>query len=480
MNELTIPLEENSKEPLYQQIYHYMKNEIRKGSLPAGQKLPSTRALAQHLQISRSTVDFAYGQLLSEGYIESVPYKGHFVCEITRLYQQIGLISEEKEPPKTKPAAFDFSPNSIDITEFPFDTWRKISKNVFADEDKSIFEMGTPKGDLRLRETICSYLHSSRGVECAPSQIIVGAGNDYLLMLLQKILGTGRKAAVENPAYMRAARIFASGGYEVAPIGLDENGMRIDKLRESGAQIAYITPSHQFPTGVIMPIGRRMEILAWAREREDRYIIEDDYDSEFRYKGMPIPSMQASDESGKVVYLGTFSKSIAPAIRVSYMVLPKELLRIYEEKLWFVSSTVSRIDQAILYHFIEDGHFERYLNKMRKVYKGKHDLIMERLRPFQEAFRIRGEYAGLHVLLEDRRGYSEGKLLELAKGADCRVYGMSGYLIGSRETGQGAPRSAEPDAVCAMAPATVIIGYAALTEEQIIEGTERLKKVWQI
>lgn len=468
MNELTIPLEENGKEPLYQQIYRYMKNEIRKGSLPAGQKLPSTRALAQHLQVSRSTVDFAYGQLLSEGYIEAIPYKGHFVCEITRLYQQTRLVREEKEPPKQKPAAFDFSPDSIDITEFPFATWRKISKTVFADEEKNIFEMGAPKGDLRLRETICSYLHSSRGVECAPSQIIVGAGNDYLLMLLQKILGTGLKAAVENPAYVRAARIFASGGYEVVPIGLDESGMRIDKLRESGAQIAYITPSHQFPTGVIMPIGRRMEMLAWAREQGDRYIIEDDYDSEFRYKGMPIPSLQGSDKSGKVVYLGTFSKSIASAIRISYMVLPGELLRVYEEKLWFISSTVSRIDQAILYHFIEDGHFERYLNKMRKVYKGKHDLMMECLRPFRKAFRIRGEYAGLHVLLQDRRGYSEEELLKRAKKADCRVYGISGYLIGGQEE----------DTL--KRPATVVVGYAALTEEQIIEGTERLKKVWQI
>lgn len=468
MNELTIPLEEDSKEHLYQQIYHYMKNEIRNGNLPAGQKLPSTRALAQHLQVSRSTVDFAYGQLLSEGYIESIPYKGHFVCEITRLYQQIAVHSEEKEVAGEKTAAYDFSPNSIDITGFPFATWRKISKNVFADEEKEIFELGAPKGDQRLRETICSYLHSSRGVECSPSQIIVGAGNDYLLMLLQKILGTGRKAAVENPAYMRATRIFASGGYEIAPIELDESGMRVDLLRESGAQIAYITPSHQFPTGVVMPIGRRMEILAWAKEQEDRYVIEDDYDSEFRYKGMPIPSLQASDKGGKVVYLGTFSKSIAPAIRISYMVLPEKLLQIYEEKLWFISSTVSRIDQAILYHFMEDGHFERYLNKMRKIYKGKHDLVMECLRPFKKAFRIHGEYAGLHVLLEDRRGYEEEKLLDLAEKADCKVYGMSGYMIGGQENARD------------NRPATIIIGYASLTEEQIIEGMERLKKVWQI
>jgi len=463
MNELSIPLNKNSKEHLYQQIYSYMKNEIRKGSLSAGQKLPSTRALADHLQVSRSTVDFAYGQLLSEGYIESVPYKGHFVCEITRLYQQENRTGEEEEASGEKKAAFDFSPNSVDITCFPFATWKKISKNVFLEEEKEIFELGTAKGDKRLRETICSYLHSSRGVECTPGQIIVGAGNDYLLMLLQKILGTGQKIAVENPAYMRAARIFASGGYEICPMDLDENGMRADLLKKSNARIAYITPSHQFPTGVIMPIGRRMEILKWAEEREERYIIEDDYDSEFRYKGMPIPSLQASDANGKVVYLGTFSKSIAPAIRISYMVLPKTLLQIYEEKLWFISSTVSRIDQAILYHFMEDGHFERYLNKMRKIYKGKHDLIMECLRPFKKSFDIRGEYAGLHVLLEDKRGYEEAELISLAKEGDCKVYGMSDYVIGKQK-----------------GRTTIIIGYAALSEEQIVEGMERLKKMWQI
>lgn len=463
MNELTIPLDGNSGEHLYQQIYSYMKNEIQKGSLPAGRRLPSTRALAAHLQVSRSTVDFAYGQLLSEGYIESIPYKGHFVCEITRLYRQENIPRVEEEESEEGGYDFDFSPNNIDISHFPFATWKRISKAVFMDEERDIFEMGAPKGDKRLREAICAYLHSSRGVVCTPEQIIVGAGNDYLLMLLQKILGTGRKTAVENPAYIRAAQIFASGGYEVFPVELDGSGMKEAGLRESGAQIAYITPSHQFPTGVVMPIGRRMELLAWAKEKKDRYIIEDDYDSEFRYKGMPIPSLQASDGDGKVVYLGTFSKSIAPAIRISYMVLPIDLLRIYEEKLWFISSTVSRIDQAILYYFIKDGHFERYLNKMRKIYKGKHDLMMTCLKSFEASFDVSGEYAGLHVLLKDKRGYGEERLLQMAEEASCRVYGMSSYVIGGKKKAD-----------------TVIIGYGGMSEEQIAEGMERLKKAWQI
>lgn len=482
MNELMIPLQKDSDDHLYLQIYNYIKNEIRKGSMPAGQKLPSTRALAMHLQVARSTVDFAYGQLLSEGYIESIPYKGHFVCEISGIYQPAEVTVVDAEQEFEEAYLFDFSPNSIDISAFPFDTWRRISKTVFLDEDKDIFALGDARGDFRLRQAICHYLHGSRGVLCTPDQVIVGAGNDYLLMLLQKILGNNHRVAVENPAYMRAARIFASGGDYVCPVELDENGMRVDLLRKSGAEIAYVTPSRQFPTGIVMPVGRRSEILSWANEEEGRFIIEDDYDSEFRYKGVPIPSLQALDRKGKVIYLGTFSKSIAPAIRVSYMVLPSPIAKLCEEKLWFVSSTVSRIDQAILYHFLEEGHFERYLNKMRKLYKGKHDLLLERLKPFRKYFTISGEQAGLHVILTAKdRKLTEEELLEKAKEQGCHVYCMSHYRLDDmyRET---ISKTTEPKMVEKPTEglAMLILGYASMSEREICEGIERLKMAWEI
>ena len=469
MNELMIPLQKDSGDHLYLQIYNYIKNEIRKGGMPAGQKLPSTRALSEHLQVARSTVDFAYGQLLSEGYIESIPYKGHFVCEISGIYQPADTVLPKETEKRKRVYRYDFSPNSIDISAFPFDTWRRISKTVFLDEDKDIFALGDSKGDLRLRQAICRYLHGSRGVICTPDQVIVGAGNDYLLMLLQKVLGNRTRVAVENPAYLRAARIFASGGDTVCPVELDENGMRVDLLRQSEARIAYVTPSRQFPTGIVMPVGRRNEILSWANAEDGRYIIEDDYDSEFRYKGMPIPSLQALDRRGKVIYLGTFSKSIAPAIRVSYMVLPPEMTRQYEEKLGFVSSTVSRIDQAILYHFLEEGHFERYLNKMRKLYKGKHDLLMEQLKPFRTTFDISGEQAGLHVILtpKDPRT-TETELSRLAKEQDCHVYAMGDYRLEHLES------------IRTERPAAIILGYASMTEKEIVAGTEALKKAWKL
>ena len=473
MNELMIPLQKDSDDHLYLQIYNYIKNEIRKGSMPAGQKLPSTRALATHLQVARSTVDFAYGQLLSEGYIESIPYKGHFVCEISGIYQPDEVIVADAEQKVQEEFLFDFSPDSIDISSFPFDTWRRISKNVFLDEDKDIFALGDARGDYRLRQAICHYLHGSRGVLCTPDQVIVGAGNDYLLMLLQKILGNGHRVAVENPAYLRAAKIFASGGDYVCPIELDENGMRMDLLRKANAQIAYVTPSRQFPTGIVMPIGRRSEMLSWANELENRFIIEDDYDSEFRYKGMPIPSLQALDRKGKVIYLGTFSKSIAPAIRMSYMVLPNELVKMYHEKLGFVSSTVSRIDQAILYHFLEEGHFERYLNKMRKVYKGKHDLLLDLLRPFKIYFDISGEQAGLHFILKAKDGkISEKELFEKAKTAGCHIYCMSDYRL-QNETFYMKQKQYDDSA-------KIILGYAAMSETEIRSGISRLTDAWQV
>lgn len=463
MNDLTIPLQSESKEPLYQQIYNYIKTEVQEGRLPAGQKLPSTRALSAHLHVSRSTVDLSYEQLLSEGYIESIPYKGHFVCEIAPLYRQEHRSVTKVQKPKMEAFLYDFSPNRIDMSVFPFATWKRISKNVFLDEEREIFAMGDAQGDWRLRETICKYLHASRGVLCEPDQIIVGAGSDYLLLLLQKILKDVDVIAVENPTYMRAAHIFASGNASVCPIPLDESGMRMDLLRQSGAKIAYITPTHQFPTGLIMPVGRRNEMLGWANEAKERFIIEDDYDSEFRFRGRPIPSLQASDHNDKVIYLGTFSKTIAPTIRVGYMVLPKPLLEIFHREYWFLSSTVSRIDQSILYHFMEEGHFERYLNKMRKNYREKHDVMMEALKPFKKDFVIKGATSGLHVILEDQLGRDEEELVSLAKAVSCKVYPMQAYVL------EELPGKAQ-----------ILLGFAALSKEQIKEGIMSLQKAWGV
>ena len=355
MDNLLIVLDPDNKKHLYEQIYDHIKKEIREGKLCYGERLPSARLLAQQLQISRSTVDLAYGQLVSEGYLEAKPCQGYFVSHVEELYHIIRenddmQKKEQKEIQKQQTEdsfLCDFSPNTIDMSYFPFSTWKRIHRQVLLDEQENVLHKGDPKGDERLRWTIVHYLHASRGVDCSPEQIIIGAGNDYLLLLLQKLFGDVRTVAMENETYLRAYRIFCSNAYRICVTDMDEKGMCAASLEQTNADLAYVMPAHQFPTGAVMPVGRRLELLGWAKEKENRYLIEDDYDSEFRYKGKPIPALQSLDRREKVIYMGTFSKSIAPAIRVSYLVLPRRLLTLYEQNCSFLSSTVSRIDQAV-------------------------------------------------------------------------------------------------------------------------------------
>ena len=480
MNDLTITLRQDAGRHLYEQIYDYIKSEIRKGKLRVGERLPSTRSLADFLQVSRSTVELAYEQLLSEGYIEAKPCRGYFVCQVEELFDLKGGEPETEAltetgaeagdsinvhtgtGEETPPCICDFSPNTIDMTAFPYATWKKITKNILVGANSEMFTYGSPKGDPALRGTIARYLHTSRGVNCSPEQIIIGAGNDYLLMLLEKVLGRHVAIAMENPTYKRAYRIFESFAYRILPVAMDSSGMSVGELRKSGAEVAYVMPSHQYPMGVVMPIGRRMELLKWAGEKETRYLIEDDYDSEFRFKGKPVPSLQASDRLGKVIYIGTFSKSIAPAIRIGYMVLPVPLLKVYEEKCSFYSTTVSGIDQKILNEFIEKGHFERHLNRMRKIYRDKHDLLLGELKTMERQFKVLGANAGLHLLLQDERGRSEEMLVRQAAEAGVKVYGLSEFCM--------------EDIPSYWNGNMVILGYASLSREQIREGTGLLKR----
>ena len=491
MNDLTIQLTDHAGKCLYQQIYEYIRDEIRTGKLQKGEKLPSTRSLAEYLQVARSTVDFAYGQLVAEGYIEARPCKGYFVSRVEELFHLSGDMEtfghQEKNRITTTtdsgltsaPAEavvmekevqakilYDFSPHAISLKDFPYATWKKITKNILVDANSEMFALGDAQGDKELRETISRYLHSSRGVNCAPEQIVIGAGTDYLFMLLEKILGRHVPIAMEEPTYKRAYRVFQSFAYEIEAIPMDENGMDVEKLRNTRARVAYVMPSHQYPTGVVMPIGRRLDLLKWAKEEENRYLIEDDYDSEFRYKGKPIPSLQASDRDGRVIYMGTFSKSIAPAIRVGYMVLPMKLLKIYKENCGFYACTVSRIDQRILNEFIRDGYFERYLNKMRKVYRERHDFLLNQLSFLGKEFEISGENGGLHILIKSRRRIPEKDLLQAAAQAGLKLYGISDACMG-----QG---NAENTAFAG----TVLLGYGALDKQELFQGTELLKEAW--
>ena len=485
MNDLTITLDPASSTPLYEQIYLFIKKEIQTGDLPFGKKLPSTRNLASYLQISRTTADMAYSQLVSEGYIEARPYRGYFVCELEGLYnlnsQKTGhtLLAEDEE----EEFPYDFSPSGVDLNSFPHNAWRKLSRNILMTDNKKFFQLGDPQGEYELRSTIAEYLHQARGVSAAPEQIVVGAGNDFLLMLLCNMLGTGKKFAMESPTYRKAYDLFCNLSNEVRIVGMDDSGMCIDSLEVSGADIAYVMPSHQFPLGVVMPVRRRMQLLEWAAASEHRFIIEDDYDSEFRYRGKPIPALQGFDRNGKVIYIGTFSKSIAPAIRVSYLVLPEKLMELYHSRGRMISSTISRVDQLLISDFLNQGYYERHLNKMRAIYKSRHDVLLEELKGFQDICRISGENAGVHILLTFCNGMTEQEAIARAAKEGVKVYGLSGYYVGNDETRDDAGDNTEDNTEVphdtARKSLTVILGYANVEEPAIREAAKRLKKAWK-
>lgn len=468
MIEFTIALDTKTEKPLYEQIYQYIKEEIKKGRLKINEKLPSTRRLAINLQVSRSTIDLAYEQLASEGYIYAVPCKGYFVSQIENLYD---LKKEQSDitidiQPEEITYAYDFSPNGIDLDAFPYNVWRKISKNTLLDDNKDLYKLGSPNGELSLRITIADYLHQARGVECLPEQIIVGAGNDYLLMLLDIILGREYNIAMENPTYTHAYKTFLNLKHTVNLIDVDKNGMDVSKLKNTDSDIAYVMPSHQFPLGIVMPIKRRIELLNWANMSEKRYIIEDDYDSEFRYKGKPIPALLGIDNNGKVIYIGTFSKSIAPAMRISYMVLPKKLMQEYYDNQGFYASTISKIDQKNIDSFITEGYYERHLNKMRGIYKNKHDVLINELKCFEGKCIITGENAGVHILLNFSKKISEKQLIESAQKEGVKVYGISEYFLEKSQYNEGLYT-------------TILIGYASLNVDEIIIAVKKLEKAWK-
>lgn len=479
MNEIMIDLQGGAKAPLYEKIYEYIKNEIVDGKISRGEKLPSTRLLAKNLSVSRSTVELAYDQLLAEGYIEAEPYRGYFVCDIEALYQleqrnhiqeklqagqswQPGWKTEIKHGAgSSKQKEIDFSPYTIDTQNFPYNVWRKLHKNVLLDDREEILLSGDGQGDYELRVAIADYLHQARGVNCVAEQIIIGAGNEYLELLLTQVLGEKKTVLMDDPTYLQAYRTFSNMGYLVKNIPAEQGSMPIEAVRWENADVLYVMPSHQFPLGTVMPLKQRLELLKWASEKEGRYLIEDDHDSEYRYKGKPIPSLQSIDHEEKVIYLGTFSKSIAPSLRISYMVLPQHLLKNYQNFCGFYSTTVSKIQQEVLREFISGGYFGRHLNKMRGIYKNKHDFLVSELKKRPWVENIAGDNAGLHVLVQVDTQMSEEELCERAAEQGIHLMGISEHYIHK-------PPVSKP---------IILLGYGKPDEKKILEGLNRLEQI---
>ena len=465
MIEIMMNLQGGAKAPLYEKIYEYIKSEITDGRIPRGERLPSTRLLAKNLAVSRSTVEMAYDQLLAEGYIQAEPCRGFFVCDIAELYRlrgsSVGDTGQVHRPEKPV-CLVDFSPYAIDTRSFPYNVWRKISRNVLLDDSEELLMAGDGQGEYSLRSEIADYLHHARGVNCRPENIVLGAGNEYLEILLTQLLGGNKTVLMENPGYPQAYHTFRNMGYRVVTVPADEQGLSGGTVRAAAPELVYMMPSHQFPTGSVMPLGRRLELLAWAAEQEERYLIEDDHDSEYRYRGKPIPSLQSVDGLGKVIYLGTFSKSIAPALRISYMVLPKRLLKKYHENCGFYASTVAKVQQEVLARFMREGYFERHLNRMRGIYRAKHDRMSQELKKQTWVHKIYGDNAGLHFLVEVETKASEEELVETGKAHGIRLYGLSANYIGKRE-GRGWP--------------TLLIGYGSLPEDEMKESVRCITDV---
>jgi len=419
---LTYELKKSPGVPLYEALYRCVRSDILSGRLPPGTKLPSKRALAQNLEVSKITVETAYNQLLEEGYIRSQEKIGYFVEAIHQMAP-----GSANPPPKTEEAASYL----LDLTgsgseNFPFSVWSKLQREVMLDYGDSLLLPLPNQGIGELRNAIAAHLADFRGMTVDAENILIGAGTDFLYNLLIQLLGRETTWAVEDPGYGKIRKIYAAGGVRCISVPMDTDGVRPDCLGNS--RVLHISPSHHFPTGLVTPVPRRQELLRWAADN-DAYIIEDDYDSEFRFDAHPMPAMQSMDRSGRVIYMNTFSKSLAPSIRISYMVLPGGLMQVFREKLGFYSCTVSSFEQYTLARFLNRGHFEKHINRMRKFYRARRNRVVNILNscPFAQKLTIREEEAGLHFLLQVDTPLSDEDLVELCGRWGIKIRALSSY-----------------------------------------------------
>ncbi|WP_010648002.1 PLP-dependent aminotransferase family protein [Oceanobacillus massiliensis] len=449
--------------PLYEQLYLFIKKEVTEGRLAYGTKLPSKRKLAEFLSISQNTVETAYDQLIAEGYVESLPRRGYFVMASGDLeYIQPNDKEMKKPAEKHSEMQYNFHPSLVDTKSFPFAQWRKHAKNTIDKEHHDLLLLGDAKGEPELRQEIAHYLYHARGIQCAPENIIVGAGSEILMQQLVLLLGKDIVYGVENPGYHLILRILKGYPNVVYPLEVDEEGIQIEPFEKTKPDVVYVTPSHHFPYGTVLSVNRRTKLLNWASIDENRYVIEDDYDSEFRYSGKSIPSLKSMDQADKVIYLGSFSKSLIPSLRISYMVLPNPLLIRYNKELEFYHSSVSRIDQHILSQFMREGDFERHLNRMRKIYRRKLEKIMELLTPYEDTVSVIGEQSGLHIVLSVKNGMTEQGLIKRAAEKGIRVYPLSAYSMGKNYE----------------SPPKIILGFAGIAEDQLEGAIETLINSW--
>jgi GntR family transcriptional regulator/MocR family aminotransferase len=452
--------------PLYKQLYSQIREYILSGKLSADTRLPSVRDMSVELSVSRNTIDGAYQELYAEGYLYSKPRSGYFVSALARdiapqtLSGKPGKNDYLPGPPSN--FTYDFHPACLDPESFPTELWRKCFVESLRRNSSQLVQYGDPQGDWGLRCSIQSYLERSRGVLCDPDQIVVCAGLQQSLDIVSHLLKDGHSVvAVENPGYHLPRSVFQSHAYTICPVPVESGGIDLNHLKASNSTIVYVTPSHQLPLGYVMPVANRLALIEWA-ESGGRYIIEDDYDSELRYHGKPIPSLQGLRPAGNIIYTGTFSKILSPALRLSYMVLPYSLLATYRQFYRAYFPTVSLLEQRTMANFMEQGHWERHIRRMRTIYKRKHDILLQSVEThFGKRAVVVGHGAGLHVVMRlPDSSHCEAEIIGRAQQKGIRLFPFSDFHV----TGQ-------PEAT------TLLLGFGGIKDSGIERGIATLSQL---
>lgn len=421
---LTYVLQPSSGMPLYEQLYRAIKEDILSGAIAGGEKLPSRRALAEHLSVSRVTVETAYQQLLTEGYVISRPRSGFYAetLQTMPVLQTPPAAVLPQEPPPAPPAS---------AGQFPFSIWARLLRGVLLDQRDQLLTPPPNTGMPELRRAIAGLLRRSRGMEVDPETIVIGAGAEYLYNMLIQLLGRDCVYGVENPGHQKQRRVYEANGLDLRSVPLDGGGVDLSALERSGVSVLHISPNHQFPTGIVTPITRRGQLMAWVGQG-DRWLVEDDYDSEFRFSGRMIPTMFSMDRIGRVIYLNTFSKTITPALRISYMLLPPALMARYRRLLGFYSCTVPTFEQLALARFLDEGYFEKHVSRMRRRYRLLRDEFLRLLSQSPQASRleVQGDEAGLHFLLGLDTDLSDDAIQAALAQAGIRAAALGQYKTG--------------------------------------------------
>lgn len=465
---ITYDLRERDNEPLYVFLYRKIRDDILEGRIKPGEKLPSKRTFAQNLNVGVNTVANAYDQLLSEGYVHSAEKKGYFATDMSRLANvKINTAKPKPVTPVDEQDFFmDFRANRINLNNFPISTWNRCMRKALLDGGDNLYKTVPYNGIPELRNAISAYLFRNKGMSVEPELIFIGAGTEYLFRRLFELFGKNTKVAMESTGFKKLADHADRYNISIDIIPGDKDGVELEALKKSDASILYVAPANRFPTGKVTPIKKRMEMFSWAYEKEGRYIVEDDYDSEFRYSGRMIVPMFSEDTKERVVYLNTFSKTMVPSLRISYMILPRELAAKYKDTLGFYSCTVSSFEQYALAEFINSGSFERHINRMRNFYKRQRVSILKEFTQSRliEKAAIEEHNAGTHFLLKVRTGLSKEHIYEQGIEKDLHVSFFSDYSISDTD---------EPGYV------TLVINYAAIVGDKIPEVVKRLEEIFE-